>query len=181
MGSTFDAVGTDSWPGYELRPSSPYTAFTRRAVDDLTATVGTPSTRITGKKDIGSRYMAQQTIVQMIDDLDGTSSNSIDTVTFGLDGVTYEIDLTEDNASKLRDRLAEFVDSARRTGGRPKRATGPAASGGNGAGRSREQTQAIREWARNNDWEISDRGRIPADIIDAFEAHAGTNKGKRAK
>ena len=84
--------------------------------------------------------------------------------------------------AKLRDRLAEFVDSARRTGGRAKPTTGPAASrGANRSGRSREQTQAIREWARNNDWEISDRGRIPADIIDAFEAQAGTNKGKRAK
>jgi len=126
--------------------------------------------------------MAQKTVVQLIDDLDGTSSNSIDTVTFGLDGVTYEIDLSEGNAGKLRDRLAEFIDSARRTGGRAKRSTGPSASRStNGSGRSREQTQAIREWARNNDWEISDRGRIPADIIEAFEAQAGKTNGRRSK
>jgi hypothetical protein len=55
------------------------------------------------------------------------------------------------------------------------------ASGTNGAGRSREQTQAIREWAKNNGREIADRGRIPAGIIDAFEARAGTSKSRAAK
>ena len=134
------------------------------------------------RKTSGSNFMAQKTIVQLIDDLDGTSSNSIDTITFGLDGVTYEIDLNEDNASKLRDSLTEFVDAARRTGGRVKRSTGPVASrSANGSGRSREQTQAIREWARNNDWEIADRGRIPADIIEAFEGQAGKKIGRRSK
>jgi hypothetical protein len=67
--------------------------------------------------------MAQKTIVQLIDDLDGTSNDSIETVTFGLDGVVYEIDLSDDNAETLRDNLAEFIASARRTGGRAKRGT----------------------------------------------------------
>lgn len=126
--------------------------------------------------------MAQKTIVQLIDDLDGTSSNSIDTITFGLDGVTYEIDLTEGNAEKLRDQLAEFIGSARRTGGRAKRNIGPGANrSSNGASRSREQTQAIRDWARQNGWEVADRGRIPADIIKAFESQAGKAKGNRSK
>ena len=65
--------------------------------------------------------MAQKTIVQLVDDLDGTQAEDISTVTFGLDGVTYEIDLTETNASNLRKSLDEFVAHARRTGGRLKR------------------------------------------------------------
>jgi hypothetical protein len=125
--------------------------------------------------------MAQRTIVQFIDDLDGTSSDTIETIEFGLDGVTYEIDLSDDNAGMLRDRLAEFIESARRTGGRAKRGTATGVPSTNGSGRSREQTQAIREWARNNGWEISERGRIPADIIEAFEAEAGKSKGRRGK
>jgi hypothetical protein len=124
--------------------------------------------------------MAQKTIVQLIDDLDGTSSDTIETITFGLDGVTYEIDLSDDNASRLRNNLAQFIESGRRTGGRVKRgAASTAAASANGSGRNREQTQAIREWARKNGWEISDRGRIPADIIEAFETEA--RKGRRAK
>lgn len=125
--------------------------------------------------------MAQKTIVQLFDDLDGTSSDSIETVEFGLDGVTYEIDLNDENAERLRDALAGYVAAARRTGGRAKRGVTSAAAHSNGSGRSREQTQAIREWARANNWEISDRGRIPADIIEAFEAGAGQQKGRRAK
>ena len=125
--------------------------------------------------------MAQKTIVQLIDDLDGTSSDSIETIAFGLDGVTYEIDLGEDNASKLRDHLAEFISSARRTGGRAKPGTGPTALKATGSGRSREQTQAIREWASKNGHEVSARGRIPAAVIEAFEAQAGKSKGKRSK
>jgi hypothetical protein len=125
--------------------------------------------------------MAQKTIVQLFDDLDGSSSDSVETVEFGLDGVTYEIDLNEDNASKLRGELADYVAAARRTGGRVKRGLASAAAHTNGSGRNREQTQAIREWAKANNWEISDRGRIPADIIEAFEAQAGKPKGRRAK
>jgi hypothetical protein len=65
--------------------------------------------------------MAQKTIVQLVDDLDGTASDDIATVMFGLDGVSYEIDLTEGNASNFRKSLEEFVAAARRTGGRIKR------------------------------------------------------------
>jgi Lsr2 len=126
--------------------------------------------------------MAQKTIVQLIDDLDGSSSDSIETVTFGLDGVTYEIDLSDDNAGQLRDSLAQFIGSARRTGGRAKRGTVTVAgSNGNGSGRSREQTQAIREWAKKNGHDVSDRGRIPAAVIEAFESGAGKASGKKGK
>jgi hypothetical protein len=128
--------------------------------------------------------MAQKTIVQFVDDLDGTSSGPIETVNFGLDGVTYEIDLSDDNAGRLRDELAEFVSSARRTGGRAKRGTAATStvSAGNGSSRSREQTQAIRDWAKKNGHDVADRGRIPAAVIEAFDTEAGkaprNRKGK---
>ncbi|KAA2255984.1 Lsr2 family protein [Solihabitans fulvus] len=111
--------------------------------------------------------MAQKTIVQLFDDLDGSTGEDIQTVSFALDGVTYEIDLSEANAAKLRDGIAEFVASGRRLGGRAKRGSAPASSG---SGRTKEQTQAIREWARGNGFDLSDRGRIPANVIEAFEA-----------
>jgi hypothetical protein len=109
------------------------------------------------------------------DDLDGSSSDSIQTVTFGLDGVTYEIDLNDDNAHVLGNGLSDFIGSARRTGGRVKRGTPvrTEVSGPNGSGRNRDQTRAIREWAKNNGHDVSDRGRIPAAVIEDFESQAG--------
>jgi hypothetical protein len=121
--------------------------------------------------------MAQRVTVQLVDDLDGTAADDISTVSFALDGVSYEIDLTEANAEKLRSGLEEFVNSARRTGGRVKRGTAPVKRAGSPA--NREQTKAIRDWARQNGYELSDRGRIPANVIEAFEtAHAGKGKKK---
>jgi hypothetical protein len=119
--------------------------------------------------------MAQKVLVQLVDDLDGTTADDITTVTFGLDGVNYEIDLTNNNATKLRDQLEDFVGAARRIGGRVKRGTSlgvkPAAN--------REQSKAIRDWARQNGYELSDRGRIPSNVIEAFEtAHVGKGKKK---
>lgn len=126
--------------------------------------------------------MAQKTIVQLVDDLDGTASDDIATVTFGLDGVSYEIDLTEGNASNLRKTLEEFVSAARRTGGRIKRGTASVTTNGS-AGAGREQAQAVRDWARRNGHEISARGRIPANIQEAFEAAQteASSKGRRRK
>lgn len=124
--------------------------------------------------------MAQKVTVQMVDDLDGSQSDDISTVTFGLDGVSYEIDLTDANATHLRATLEEFVTHARRTGGRIKRGTPPAGGGSTSAGR--ERARAIREWARENGYEVSDRGRIPAEVVEAFdaaEAGAGSKSRKR--
>jgi hypothetical protein len=125
--------------------------------------------------------MAQKVTVQLVDDLDGTVAEDISTVTFGLDGASYEIDLTGGNADKLRDSLANFVNSARRTGGRAKR--GATIKGAVAPAANREQTKAIRDWARQNGFEMSDRGRIPGNVIDAFEqAHAANgNTGKKGK
>jgi hypothetical protein len=110
--------------------------------------------------------MAQKTIVQLIDDLDGGVAT--ETVQFGLDGTQYEIDLSEKNASKLRDVMASYVAHARRASRgatSTRRAARPARS-------DREQTAAIREWARKNGYRIGDKGRIPSTILEAY--HAGS-------
>jgi Lsr2 len=127
--------------------------------------------------------MGQKVVVELVDDLDGTVSDDITTVSFGLDGVSYEIDLTEDNASKLRDAFAEYVASARRTGGRLKRGTAPAKAAARPA-TDREQTRAIRDWARENGYELAERGRIPSHVIAAYEeaqAAASRPKGRRGR
>ncbi|HET9138850.1 Lsr2 family protein [Actinophytocola sp.] len=129
--------------------------------------------------------MAQKVIVELVDDLDGTASDDISTVSFGLDGAEYEIDLTEANADNLRAALEGYVAAARRTGGRIKRGTRPVTGSGRPAA-SRDQTRAIREWARENGFELADRGRIPVNVIEAFdEAQANAEKpkarGRKAK
>jgi hypothetical protein len=110
--------------------------------------------------------MAQKVLVQLVDDLDGTSSQDVSTVLFGLDGVSYEIDLSDENAERLRDSLAEFVDSARRAGGRVKRGTRLAQSGK--SVNSGEAGQ-IREWALENGFELAGRGRIPSRVVEAYK------------
>lgn len=111
--------------------------------------------------------MAQKVTVTLVDDLDGSKAE--ETVGFGLDGIAYEIDLSSDNAGKLRNALADFVTSARRAGGRKK---GPGRPLGVKAVRpasaDREQNQAIREWARKQGMKVSDRGRIPAEVLDSY-------------
>ena len=114
--------------------------------------------------------MAQKIIVEMVDDLDGTAGGDVTTVAFGLDGHTYEIDLSEVNARKLRDSLAEFVTAARRQrGGRSGRGRTTAAPPAR-ATATRERSHTIREWAREAGHEVSDRGRIPASVLEAYEA-----------
>lgn len=112
--------------------------------------------------------MAQEVIVALVDDLDGSDAD--ETVEFGLDGVTYEIDLSEDNADELRDTLAQYVEHARRVGGRKRTATRK--SNGQAPARptttDRAQNQAIRAWARETGFDISERGRIPSEIVDAY-------------
>jgi nucleoid-associated protein Lsr2 len=123
--------------------------------------------------------MAQRTTVTLVDDLD--QSEADETVEFGVDGATYEIDLSEANAAKLRDALADYVAHARRLSGRrrPGRAASRPASGSPAAARpsrrasvDREQNQAIREWARRQGMTVSERGRIPAEVTEAYnKAH----------
>ncbi|MEV7096177.1 Lsr2 family protein [Amycolatopsis sp. NPDC051045] len=113
--------------------------------------------------------MAQRVQVQMVDDLDGSEASQ--TVPFSLDGVTYEIDLSEENASTLRDELARYVAAARRIGGRKVRlASGQSLSGPAGSGTDRERNRQIREWAQANGYEVAERGRLSSEIIAGFEA-----------
>ena len=123
--------------------------------------------------------MAQQVTVQLVDDLDGSQSDAITTVTFGLDGVTYEIDLNEANAGSLRAALAQYVSHARRTGGRMKRGT--AATGRSSSTAGNEETQAAREWARENGYEVSSRGRLSASIMEAYKAAQAETTSKPRK
>ena len=117
--------------------------------------------------------MAQRTVVQLVDDIDGTqiTDNQGESVTFGLDGATYEIDLTDQNAKQLRDALQVFIANGRRvSGGRGRPAT-PARSGtGPTTKRDPQQTRAIKEWARANGHKVAERGRISQSVIDAYEA-----------
>ncbi len=114
----------------------------------------------------GRALMAKKVTVTLVDDFDG-EGNADETVEFGLDGITYEIDLTTKNAAKLRADLKKWIDSGRRVGGR--RRSRAAVAGGRGS-IDREQSAAIRDWARRNGHNVSTRGRIPADVIDAFHA-----------
>jgi nucleoid-associated protein Lsr2 len=107
--------------------------------------------------------MAQRVKIILEDDLDGSQAD--ETVTFGLDGVTYEIDLSGENAAKLRDELAPWVGHARRSGGRKSSGAGR----GSAAAGKRTDLAAVREWARKNGYEVSDRGRISADIQAAYD------------
>lgn len=110
--------------------------------------------------------MAQKVTVQLVDDVDGSEAES--TVEFGLDGVTYTIDLSAENAAHLREALATYVASARRTGGR-KRTPKAGKSSSAPSSADRERNQAIREWARKQGMQVSDRGRIPSEIVEAYD------------
>ncbi|MBA3233865.1 MAG: Lsr2 family protein [Propionibacteriales bacterium] len=104
--------------------------------------------------------MAQRVHVVLEDDLDGSTAE--ETVTFGLDGVTYEIDVSSKNAAKLRDALSAYVAVARRSSARQgrrssKRSGGPSAS-------------EIRDWARANGFQVSERGRVSSEVRTAYNA-----------
>ena len=107
--------------------------------------------------------MAQRVNIVLEDDLDGSEAD--ETVTFALDGVTYEIDLSAKNAAALRDSLAQYVGHARRAAAR--RASGRPASSSRGTGK--RDLADVREWARANGHQVSDRGRISAEVQAAYD------------
>ena len=116
----------------------------------------------------------------MIDDLTGEEAENISTVNFALDGMPYELDLTDENRAKLRDTLSPYANagqkiSRRRRGGpRPGQA---AKSTGSAAGYNRETLKSIREWAKKNGHSVSNRGRLPAEVLQAWQtAQAGMSK-----
>ncbi|MBC9956380.1 Lsr2 family protein [Yimella sp. cx-51] len=105
--------------------------------------------------------MAQHVQIKLIDDIDG--SDAAETVSFGLDGVVYEIDLSERNAAQLRDDLANWVGNARRVKGRTARGARPAST-------AREDLNKVREWGRANGFSVSERGRVSREVQEAYAA-----------
>ena len=104
--------------------------------------------------------MAQKVNIILVDDLDGSEAD--ETVTFGLDGTTYEIDLTDANAAALREALSGYVGHARKV-------TGGARRGRKSAGSS-SNTKDVREWAKGQGMDVSERGRISGDVQQAYDA-----------
>ena len=108
--------------------------------------------------------MARQVTLTLVDDIDG--SQATETVSFGLDGRRYDIDLSTAHATQLRDALASYVAAARRGTGGTSRRRSPASSR---PAEDREQTAAIRQWARANGQPVSDRGCISQAVLHAYE------------
>ena len=120
--------------------------------------------------------MAQRTLVLLEDDIDG--GEAVETVLFGLDGTTYEIDLIENNAAQLRDAVAPFVGAARRAG-RPSAAPTRAARASTQTPGTTTRTpgevdpKAIRTWAEANGVQVSARGRISAAVVEQYRTATG--------
>jgi len=106
--------------------------------------------------------MAQKIQVLLVDDIDGSKAD--ESVTFALDGVNYEIDLTSEHATQLRDDFAKWVGSARKVSSRG------AVRSGRSPRRASSDADTIRQWARANGHKVSDRGRIPQSVRDAYES-----------
>ena len=109
--------------------------------------------------------MAQRVVTELTDDTNGKPAD--ETVTFSLDGREYEIDLTSKNAAALRKAFGVYVTNGRRMGGRRPRS---APAGGSSRSKSDLDTKAVREWANKNGHKVSERGRIPTSVIDAYQA-----------
>jgi hypothetical protein len=124
--------------------------------------------------------MAQRTIVTLVDDVTGEEAENISTVEFALDGVTYELDLTDENSAKLREALSPYARAGRKIGGRHRRGSRPGQairSNGSAAGYNRETLKSIREWAKKNGHSVSNRGRLSAEVLQAWQsAQAGMSK-----
>jgi hypothetical protein len=112
-------------------------------------------------------------VVKLIDDLDGTTAS--ETVKFGLDGVSYEIDLSAKNADKLRSALAPYVEKGSRVDRRRVATIGGRSAGGRARGGSaeRDQNKAIRAWAQRKGYDVAPRGRIKQELVDQYHKEAG--------
>jgi hypothetical protein len=120
----------------------------------------------------GTCTVARREVVILEDDLEGGSAD--ETVKFALDGVQYEIDLSKRNAARLRDSFSDFIAHGRRVGRGGVVVGGRAAARARGsAAADREQNKAIRAWAKRKGRNISDRGRIPQEIVDEYNVDAG--------
>lgn len=121
--------------------------------------------------------MAQKTIVTLVDDLTGEEAQDISTVEFSLDGVIYQLDLTDTNGATLRGALSPYIAAGRKIGGRrrgPRRPSPVMKNNGGARGYTRATFKAIRAWAKTNGYPVSDRGRIPLEVMQAWQrAQAG--------
>jgi hypothetical protein len=112
--------------------------------------------------------MARKIVHQLVDDLDGSllEVGEGETVLFSLDGAAYEVDLTSEHAAELRRTLEPYIAAGRRVGSaRP----GPSARAARGPGAHRDYAP-IREWAKQNGYAVSERGRVPAAVLEAYDA-----------
>jgi len=114
--------------------------------------------------------MAKKVTVQLVDDIDGTPipEGEGGTVVFSIDRKSYEIDLSDENQRKLRDALAPYIDAGRvvSSGAATTRSRGTAKSSASNG----HDLAAVREWARKNGHTVSDRGRVPAAVLEAYDA-----------
>jgi hypothetical protein len=104
--------------------------------------------------------VAQRTQILYVDDIDGSEAEG--TVRFGLDGTEYEIDLNKNHSAQFTKAIRPYIDAARKVSSsrRPARGSRPA----------RHNQSDVRAWARSQDLKISDRGRIPADVLARYES-----------
>jgi hypothetical protein len=112
--------------------------------------------------------MAKQIVTLLTDDIDGSKADR--TVEFSIDGVSYTIDLSEKNAGKLRKALDPYLAAASRIGRSSTARIAPRGAAAVPSRANRDQNQAIREWANKNGYEVSERGRIPTSIVEAFHS-----------
>ena len=110
--------------------------------------------------------MAQRIVYRLEDDLDNTEA--AETIVFGLDSVSYEIDLSEKNAAKLRKTMSSWIEASRRSSNRRARAAQPKND-------SSESTKA-RKWAIDNGLDVGPRGRLRSEVIDAYRTRATDKK-----
>lgn len=108
--------------------------------------------------------MVRREVIELVDDLDG--GPAVGTVSFSVDGVSYEIDLNQANQDQLRESLQRWTDSGRAIGRTRRRAAGAAPASRSGGPSAAE----IRSWAAENDVEVNSHGRVPQDVRDAYEA-----------
>jgi hypothetical protein len=117
--------------------------------------------------------VAKETITKLIDDIDGGVAQ--ETVTFGLDGHLYQIDLSSKNAKRLRTELATYISHGNRVSTRiaPTGVRTPGRRGGGAAVVDRDQNRAIRDWAQSKGFDVASRGRIKQEIIEEYHRNAG--------
>jgi hypothetical protein len=116
--------------------------------------------------------MAQKVQVLLVCDLHDGDVEGTETIAFGLDGSSYEIDVCEKHAAELRDAYAPFVGAARRAGrgSAPAQRRGGRSSSRSSGGGDRNKVADIRDWARKNGHQVSERGRISATVMSAYDA-----------